>query len=177
MAQDITITGQGHAVLDCGGSGGGEYGSGFTLYDATAEKISNDNRKVMNITVRNCIRGIHIQGGSTKAVVANVLIEGCTGPSGGGMFVYGGASPVLLNVTLRNNTAVASGGGGVHIMGAGTNPTFKGCTITGNQATDVGRVSGGGVGGGVLIEDGASPIFVKTAFEKNTAQGGGGTLA
>ena len=55
------------------------------------------------------------------------------------------------------------------VEGAGTNPSFEGCTFRSNQAP-----SPHTGGGGAYIWDRASPRFTNTTFEANVVQGSGG---
>ncbi len=80
----------------------------------------------------------------TDAVVAGVVISGCTATWGGGVFIQGGA-PQLVDVTLADNLC-GPGAAGQIPQGAGAcvrqaDATLDGCLLTGGR----GAARGGGL--------------------------------
>jgi len=162
--QSVTVKGQGNAVLDCGGSG-----RGF--------QIVSGHSKLYDITVRHCTvpghqfgGGVQITGSTASPLLANVTVVHCEAVGGGGIAILSGATPTLVNVVLRNNTAQKYGGG-LYISGSGTHPTFTGCIISHNQAQNAAKG-----GGGAWIRSSATPSFANSTITANTAQGDGGGL-
>ena len=101
----VTISGE-NAVVDCAGHG-------------TAISIYAGQPIIQGLTVRNCtINGIHISGrGQHNASLQGVTVEHCgtSDSRGGGMVIQAGATPMIVNTTIRYNTAHS--GGGIRISG------------------------------------------------------------
>ena len=160
---NVEVTGQGHAVVDCSRSG-----RGFV--------ITHGQPTLRGFTVRNCVApestpeggGLAI-GSAASPVVADMVVEHCEASVAGGGIAIVIGSPLLSNVTVRNNTA--GFGGGLFITGSSTNPGFTRCNISANRAPDPGKG-----GGGAYIQGGSAATFTDTAVVGNTAAGVGGGL-
>jgi predicted outer membrane repeat protein len=85
--------------------------------------------------------------------------------SGGGMYNSAGSSPLLRDVTFRNNTAGC--GGGMH-NGEASHPSLIGVILAGNAANYV--------GGGIQNDDGSNPVLTNVLLSGNAARGHGGGL-
>jgi hypothetical protein len=87
---------------------------------------------------------------------------------GGGIFCED-ASPTIRGNTISDNSCDL--GGGIYCW-LYSSPTVEGNVIERNEAI---RAGGGGMGGGVLIEESASPLLVYNVMVENVAgfQGGG----
>ena len=115
--------------------------------------------------------GIDVYFGSPliqNNTITNNSQGGCSGGTGGGGILIGGAShPQILNNTISNNT-MGVDGGGISLFAAGT-PTISGNIISGNTAA--------GVGGGIAMANDSDAIVTDNVFTGNTAYQGGGIAA
>ena len=83
---------------------------------------------------------------------------------GGGMLIYDGNAPAVINCTFQDNYAVEGGA----VCGYNySSPTFTVCSFTGNSAAR---------GGAMLFRLGGTPTVSATAFNGNTATDRGGAL-
>ena len=88
---------------------------------------------------------------------------------GGGIRVFNGSNPELLNVSIQNNTASLNGGG-ISYEGLPGNSTIQ----TMNRGTISGNSSSEGVGGGAYLY--SSTVHASRAYIQNNAalsKGGG----
>ena len=147
----VKVTGQGHAVVDCEGSG-----RGFM--------IRSGQPTLQGLTVRNCTAqaggGVGItQHGS--GVLADLIVERCEADFGGGIAVWTSAPPALTpslkNVTVRNSNGGI--GGGVYIQQS--SPSFDQCSIIYNNNT------GSKAGGGGIFMTQSNPSFTDTKIIGN----------
>jgi len=100
--------------------------------------------------------------------ITNNKQAGCSGGTGGGGILIGGASaPQILNNTISGNSTGVDGGG-ISLFAAGT-PTISGNIISGNTAA--------GVGGGIAMANDSDAIVTDNIFTGNTANQGGGIAA
>jgi hypothetical protein len=113
--------------------------------------------------------GFTITGGNSNGAsyitVNNISVHR---NGGGGIVLYNGASPVLENLTVINNST-GSNGGGLNIVGSSglvTAPVLNNVRITGNNAT-----SGGG---GIYISNYGQPTLTNVQITGNKAGSGGG---
>jgi len=103
---------------------------------------------------------------------------------GGGIYIGGGADPVIEGCIVDDNTASTSSsekgcGGGLVIFGDGTNPTIQKCQIINNNASS-GYLGGYlGYGGDIYLFD-ASPTIkgntISTNYAANEHEGFGGGI-
>jgi parallel beta-helix repeat protein len=170
-------------------------GSGI-LVSSSSPTITN------NIVTSNTAcegAGINVQFGSPLIqdnTISNNAQAGCSGGTGGGGILLGGAAqPQIIGNTISSNST-GSDGGGISLFAAG-NPVIRGNTISGNSSLG----NGGGIamgnqsdaivtdnliisnsalhGGGVatLVPSGANgPIFVNNTFANNSGPQGGAQL-
>jgi parallel beta-helix repeat protein len=115
--------------------------------------------------------GVDVQFGS-PLVQDNTITHnsqgGCSGGTGGGGILIGGASqPQILHNTITNNS-IGVDGGGISLFAAGS-PTISGNTISGNTAA--------GSGGGIAMANDSNAIVTDNVFTGNTAFQGGGVAA
>jgi hypothetical protein len=118
------------------------------------------------------------EGGGIEIMNSSPIIEGniitANAACGGGGISANGSSAIIRNNTISNNSTSAcsppSGGAGIKIVGPG-NVQLLNNTITGNQ------LIGGGNGGGIDIDVGASPLVSGNLIQNNSALGFGGGVA
>jgi predicted outer membrane repeat protein len=122
--------------------------------------------------------GVTITGGNFQGT--NVVVG-----TGGSAIGNAGGFPVIIDCTLRRNTARAEGVGGYMgwgfrggaVVSMGGQPTFRGCTFIENICF---TSSGSGFGGAAYNDDSHS-VYVDCLFERNVATGsekdaGGGAI-
>jgi hypothetical protein len=166
----------------CGGAvyqdGGDELTSlcGVTIRNSTAGhigggvfRVSNDHTGTFAMdrsTVdRNRITasgegnagGLYLEG--LALTVTNSTISRNEGFYNGGIWINA-CTTQLTNVTIAENVATGSNGGGVW-LGNGPTGSMRNCTIANNHATADGQVAGGIFGGGLTL--------VNTVIANNTA--------
>jgi len=97
--------------------------------------------------------------------ITNNQQSGCSGGTGGGGILIGGASqPQIIGNTISNNST-GSDGGGISLFAAG-NPVIRGNTIIGNTS--------GGQGGGISMGNQSDAVVADNVIKGNTALKGGG---
>jgi hypothetical protein len=115
--------------------------------------------------------GIDVQFGSPLIqgnTITNNSQGGCSGGTGGGGILVGGASqPQILNNTISHNSTGVDGGG-ISLFAAGT-PTIRGNFITANTAS--------GAGGGIAMGNDSDALVQDNVLTGNTANQGGGIAA
>ena len=113
--------------------------------------------------------GITLRGRSTTTLTNSVLINNVAGDDGGGLHHVDGGSAVLTNVRVENNAASDMGGGLYQFASADL--TIVDSLVRGNQA--------GNEGGGLMnnAASAANTTIVRTAFEANSAETGGGLFS
>jgi len=104
-------------------------------------------------------------GEGPGSVLENVDIIGASGILGGGGIIGVNASPRLILVEFRSNTALFGGG---LVINSGASPFLEICEFFGNGASND--------GGGVECLPGSSPTFEECRFINNIATGAGGGL-
>jgi hypothetical protein len=123
------------------------HGGGLMLAGA---KGTYTNMTITNNYAPTFGGGVWTDGSFSDWTMVNSTISGNTATSGGGVAMWDGPSPTLINVTIEDNSSVAtwvSNGPGGGVWGNNVNPTLRYCTIRNNEAD----ASGGGVnfyGGG-----------------------------
>jgi hypothetical protein len=125
----------GTALLD-GFTIQGSNGDGATPFDIGGGMLNISNSP----TVRNCIfnNNYALNGGGMGNQTASPTLTNClfvdnaSTPGGGGMYNTAQSSPVIINCTFANNTAIT--GGGIENSG-NCNPVFDNCIFWGNVAT------------------------------------------
>ncbi len=105
--------------------------------------------------------GMYIFDGSPT--LNNLIFDNNRATFGGGLFNFGGASPILTNVTFRNNTATDDGGAVYNF--SSSRPTFNQAIFTNNTATND--------GGAVFNNNSSDPTFNNVTFASNSAANGG----
>ena len=97
--------------------------------------------------------------------ITNNQQSGCSGGTGGGGILIGGASqPQIIGNTISNNST-GSDGGGISLFAAGM-PVIRGNTIIGNTS--------GGQGGGISMGNQSDAVVTDNVIKGNTALKGGG---
>jgi hypothetical protein len=100
-----------------------------------------------------------------NTITGNAKQPGCSGQSGGGIYVRGAASAQIIHNSITNNTS--DFGGGIGLFAAGT-PTLLNNTISNNNA--------GYYGGGIYIVNQSDATIVQNLITGNTSTGSGGGL-
>ncbi len=141
-------------------------------------------------------RHFQVNGGATLTLRNLTLVDGFANHDGGAIFAAGNSTLVLENVTLRNNrTTLTYSGGAIVSYGAVTirNSRFEGnsggsggafynrwpgasATIEDTVFSDNRALSEGvynGLGGAILVWDGAQVTLRNSRLENNRAQRGG----
>ena len=140
-------------IIDCEGMG----------VSFTFENNETSSSVVDGFTITGCDSGLGaIQCRSSSPTLANCIIKGNNGLSGGGLYCFY-ASPTLINCIFSGNSA--SQGGAIHCY-YGSSPTLIHCTISGNAATS--QENSGGYGGGIYLVD-SSPTMTNCIVLGNTA--------
>ena len=161
---------------------------------------------ISGVTIRGAVSGDDGGGIDVPGIVVinNSHIVGNTAPSGGGIYLSGGAGAVLTMVgsTVAGNTASNSSGaqgGGISMNSEGHTITLIDSTVTGkdvglNNAQGGGIYVGGGgdaltlsnvtvagneaaSGGGLYVLNGATTTLTNTIVAENTGGACAGTLA
>ncbi len=110
--------------------------------------------------------GLRLDQG-TSAVVDGVLFEGNQAEIAGGVYIAF-STPSLNNVVIQENAATEEAGG-IKWVGDTAAGSLTNSTVSSNTS--------GYAGGGLLIDDGASPTIQFTEISNNFAVYGGGMLA
>ena len=84
---------------------------------------------ISNDTISSSGEGITFNADNNNGLVSNNVISGCSV----GIEVYGGSPTIECNLIINNTGTVISGGGGIRIDYAGTDPTILNNTITENS--------------------------------------------
>jgi hypothetical protein len=100
-----------------------------------------------------------------NTITSNTKQPGCSGQSGGGIYVRGAASAQIIHNSITNNTT--DFGGGIGLFAAGT-PTLLNNTISNNNA--------GYYGGGIYMVNQSDANIVQNLITGNTSTGSGGGL-
>jgi hypothetical protein len=113
--------------------------------------------------------GISIAFGSPtirdNTITGNTKQAGCSGDSGGGIYIRGAAGAQIIHNTITNNTS--DFGGGISLFAAGT-PTLLNNTISNNSANTE--------GGGIDIVNQSDATIVQNVISSNTATNTGGGI-
>ena len=144
-------------------------------------KKPGNHISINGITVANAVGatggGLHISGKYANVSVTNVILRECQSiGSGGGIHVADGALVQLRNVTVNSCTGGFDGGslqsargGGIFIEGNSTRATLDNVSLTNNSLN-----SKSGIGGGIMMDDGASVRINDLVVSGNRALFGGG---
>ncbi len=92
------------------------------------------------VTSATRLRGLQITGGEATSTTPNSKY-------GGGIYIAGGAKPIIENCWITGNTATTSSygyGGGIACRDAGTEPVFRYNNIGNNTASSASNGYGGG---------------------------------
>jgi parallel beta-helix repeat protein len=143
-----------------------------TTYDGGGIAIASSSPTIQNNTITanfGCSGvGIGVSFGSPLIqgnTITNNQQSGCTGGTGGGGILIGGASqPQIIGNTISNNST-GSDGGGISLFAAG-NPVIRGNTIIGNTS--------GGQGGGISMGNQSDAVVADNVIKGNAALKGGG---
>jgi PKD repeat protein len=100
-----------------------------------------------------------------NTITGNTKQPGCSGQSGGGIYVRGAASAQIIHNSITNNTT--DFGGGIGLFAAGT-PTLLNNTISNNNA--------GYYGGGIYMVNQSDANIVQNLITGNTSTRSGGGL-
>jgi parallel beta-helix repeat protein len=157
---------------------------GFTLqhgnatfafaYEGAGIHISGASPTVVgNVVVANtsCANGVGISVASASPVIRDNTIDGntkqpgCSGQSGGGIYVRGAGSAQIIHNSIFNNTT--DSGGGISLFAAGT-PTLLDNTISGNGAEYE--------GGGIYAVNQSDANIVQNLITGNRSPGSGSGL-
>lgn len=154
----------GYGTFAAGYDGGGIYVSGASP-TITGNVISGNSA---------CANGAGIALLSSSAVVRGNTItnnsqRGCTGGSGGGIYIYGSGSALIIGNTISLNTWTAGDGGGIALYSG--SPTIQNNLIAGNTAEGKYPDS---YGGGIVIYGGTNANVVQNVIVGNNATEGGG---
>jgi hypothetical protein len=110
-------------------------------YDLNGEvKCVEDNASCV-LDGENARKGMQVQGTGSAALVLRALtFDKGYSSSGGGAYIYSGATVDLVLLVFSNNRATGSsfGGGAIEVSGSGTTVNVHGSTFIGNTA-DSGR--------------------------------------
>jgi hypothetical protein len=185
----VSLRGNGHTLsLDSLGSGGSLLVLGgeqtLILREATLVGIPNNNHSLVNISGKFIMRsgaitgnnssnssggGVYVFTGATFKMHDGVISDNETSSDGGGVYVNNGIFDMdggTISGNKATGTGLGNGGGGVYVAGNGDNFTMSGGTISGNEATGTGTNDGGG---GVYVNDGTFKIVGGTIGSNNTA--------
>ena len=157
---------------------------GFTLqhgnatfafaYEGAGIHISGASPTVVgNVVVANtsCANGVGISVAFASPVIRDNTIDGntkqpgCSGQSGGGIYVRGAGSAQIIHNSIFNNTT--DSGGGISLFAAGT-PTLLNNTISGNGAEYE--------GGGIYAVNQSDANIVQNLITGNRSPGSGAGL-
>ena len=148
----------------------GDDGDGFENTEENALHVI----VMLNVTSAMRIDGFSIAGGNASGDVASVKIGNINvnRNSGGGIIAisYNNSSPVLANLTVRDNQAASYGGGFFNFSDKGhASPELTDVTMINNFANE---------SGGAICNDGmyASPVLVNVNITGNAATYYGGGL-
>lgn len=108
-------------------------------------------------------RGFNITSGASALVIEGLTIRNGWASDGGGIRIFGSASPAIRECVFENCTATSSGGG-LYVFGTGS-PTIQSCSFVQNGANN---------GGGVYLSGPGTPYVVDCSFNQNTAGFSGG---
>ncbi|MBN2023349.1 MAG: right-handed parallel beta-helix repeat-containing protein, partial [Pirellulales bacterium] len=139
-------------------NGAGIYGYQIAVSDSTV----SENVGTWGGGIR-----INLSGGLGTLTVENSTITGNTASGGGGILIAPGATAIVTDSTISDNTATSAGGGAVSVD-SGCTLTISGSTLSGNTA----GTYGGGVHG-----SGALQISISNSkLLDNSANYGGGVF-
>jgi hypothetical protein len=152
-------------------SNSGSWGGG--MYNKDAAPVLA-NVIIKNNIVGDTINGYAFGGGicndNASPVITNAEITGNIACWGGGMLNMNGASPLLENVIINNNTSAYEGIGGGMCNIDSSSPILHNVIISGNKAIM------GGSGGGIYNRNNSSPILTNVTISNNTAAWFGGGI-
>src|SRR2546426_5914755 len=103
-----------------------------------------------------------------KNTIINNRQSGCTGGTGGGVYVLGNSgnsSAEIIENVISGNVLPSASGGGISLFGAGP-ASIRGNIITGNAARSQ--------GGGISIVNSSAALIVQNVITRNTTGAGGG---
>ncbi|TVR84689.1 MAG: hypothetical protein EA409_00485, partial [Saprospirales bacterium] len=111
--------------------------------------------------------GMLIRQGASP-VIANCNIRENSAAGGAGMSIESNSSPIISNCNFIDNTS--TGGGAGMIIGFGSSPSINNCTFLGNSSGDFG-------GAISIFSPGSNPIIKNSSFKNNTSTGLGGGIS
>lgn len=130
-------------------------------------------RAMFDVGRSTVLDGFTVRGGNADGTEDGSDPEG-RHRNGGGLYVFEGGSPTIVNVLFEENSAVDNGGA-VYLDcsgGRGCRPLFRDVTFRGNSADG---------DGGAIYMDGedqgfAAPDLINVVFAENSAGGRGGAI-
>ncbi|SDD63716.1 choice-of-anchor Q domain-containing protein [Niabella drilacis] len=138
---------------------------GIKISGGTANSTSTTGLSVPGATIsfiRNTGAGLLLRGGRSLRV-SNVEISGNMAGYAAGGYIFG--SPAFINILVRNNAAVESGGG-LHFTDAYDSPIITGAVFTGNTAKL----------GAAIYNRADSLVLINTTIVDNTATNAGNSI-
>ncbi len=177
----IYMDGGKETVTLCGvkiqGNKAGAIGGGFF-------RVSNDNtgKLVMERTTvdgnqvtasgKGNAGGMYLQG--LEITMSRSTVSRNTAFFNGGLWLGANCKVTLTNVTVAENTATGSNGGGLWLASA--SGTLQNCTIANNHSTGANQISGAIFGGNVTLKNtliaGNTAMYTPNCNEKQGAGGG-----
>jgi hypothetical protein len=133
LSTTVDAGGNGHALEVASGEGSDTVIEGLRFVNASGFDGGAVRVHSSSPTFRSCVFAnstTQVQGGGLSLIFSDSLVEGCgivanhSDQTGGGVYAYGG-SPIMINNTVADNTAVNDGGGVVHGGGGGTVTMFS----------------------------------------------------
>ncbi|MBL8999632.1 MAG: right-handed parallel beta-helix repeat-containing protein [Phycisphaerae bacterium] len=103
-------------------------------------------------------RGFNITSGTATLVIDGFTIRSGWQSNGGGIQIFGAASPTIQNCIIQSCEA-GGNGGGIYVFGTGS-PTIRNCNFRSNFAP---------YGGGFYASGSGNPLIEDSLFENNSA--------
>ncbi len=107
--------------------------------------------------------GITLSSGSSP-VIEYCVMSGNEAKAGGGIDIHAGCEPHIVECDILDNRAPFAAG--MQILGS---PKLVHCRIDGNETVGAANTEGGGI----LIKDGAAPVFTYCSITNNVCYGDG----
>jgi hypothetical protein len=141
-----------------GAIGGGFFRVSNDHTGSFAMDRSTVDHNQIDATAQGNAGGLYLEGLAIDITASTISYN--SGGYNGGIWLDAGSAN-LTNVTIANNTAIASNGGGVWLANSPTG-TMLNCTIANNRATAAGQVAGAIFSTGLTLQN--------TIIAANTAQ-------
>lgn len=163
-----TITGKGKSTIMTTLLGGGVYNSA----DANCTIQNNSIIEECALTSGSAHQGAGIWNGGTITVKSSILRNNSCGYRGGALYCSG---TVAIDETLISGNHAANGGG-IHTV-AGADCYIKGCTFTGNTATNGAALRTEGASGNITKLIVLNSLFKDNVPSTKTGNNGGAVQA